>query len=168
MPLRANMLLYNSLVDSYLRYAISSWGTCSDTLKLTLQKAQDTVIRNLMSLIPETTNENSIIQHYQKLKVMNIENLYNNEISKFMHSIINKYNPPAFDHHFVEATPSYPTRNSENVIFETPLPRTSLGKKSLIYIGPKNWTDIPNHIKILENRKLFSKKLKAHLVGLDD
>ena len=167
-PLRANMLLYNSLVDSYLRYAISSWGTCSDTLKRTLQKAQDSVIRNLMSLIPETTNENSIIQHYQKLKVMNIENLYNNEISKFMHSIINKYNPPAFDHHFVEATPSYPTRNSENVIFETPLPRTSLGKKSLIYIGPKNWTDIPRHIKILENRKLFSKKLKAHLVGLDD
>ena len=30
-PLRANMLLYNSLVDSYLRYGNLSWGTCSET-----------------------------------------------------------------------------------------------------------------------------------------
>ena len=87
---------------------------------------------------------------------MNIESLYTNEISKFMHSIINKYNPPAFDHHFVEAIPAYATRNSENTLFEIPLPRTCLGKKSLKYTGPKNWTNTPRHIKILEIENHFA------------
>ena len=160
------MMLYNSLVDSHLRYGISSWGTCSNTLKLSLQKIQDRVVRNLFSISNEFTNQDSIIQYYQKLKIMNIENLYNNEISKFMHSIINKYNPPAFDHHLSETTLSYPTRSSENTLFEIPTPRTCLGKKSIKYIAPQIWTNLPRQIRSLQKRNIFSHKLKSHLIGI--
>ena len=97
---------------------------------------------------------------------MNIENLYNNEISKFMHSIINKYNPPAFDHHLSEATLSYPTRSSENTLFEIPTPRTCLGKKSIKYIAPHIWTNLPRQIRSLQKRNIFSHKLKSHLIGM--
>ena len=97
---------------------------------------------------------------------MNIENLYNNEISKFMHSIINKYNPPAFDHHLSETTLSYPTRSSENTLFEIPTPRTCLGKKSIKYIAPHIWTNLPRQIRSLQKRNIFSHKLKSHLIGM--
>ena len=46
-----------------------------------------------------------------------------------MHSIINKYNPPAFDHHLSETTLSYPTRSSENTLFEIPIIRRIYAKK---------------------------------------
>ncbi len=165
-PLRANMLIYNSLVDSYLRYGITSWGTCSDTLKYSLQALQNRVIRNIMSTSTEFSNENSIIQYYQQLKVMNIDNLYTNELTKFMHSVVNKYSPPAFDHHFVEVTPSYTTRYNENALFEIPIPRTCLGKKSIKFVGPHKWTNTPRPIKELVNRKSFSQRLKSHLIGI--
>ena len=46
-PRKIILLLYNALVGSYLRYAITSWGSCSPTLLSALQAAQNKIIKTI-------------------------------------------------------------------------------------------------------------------------
>ena len=152
------MKLYNSLVDSYLRYGIVSWGTCAHTLKLPLQRIQNRVIHTL-----NTSNANN--QNPQGSKILNLSNLYLHETGKFMHSLAYRYSSPAFDGMFSVISHDQNTRFRTNTQFKLINPRTNTGKKSLRYVGVKCWANISPSLKLTEKLESFSKLFKRELLS---
>ena len=159
MPAHALRLIYNSLVDSYLRYGIASWGTSATYLIHGLQAAQNRVLK---LLLPYNTAVSD--SHYKHLKILNVENLFKMNVGKFMHSLYHGYNPPAFDSLIQICSHSYSTRHAQNAHFALSYPRTETGKKGMGFIGVKCWTDIPANLKILANPKSFNKAFKDFLL----
>ena len=43
-----------------------------------------------------------------------------------------------------------------------PLCQTNYGQRTISYLAPKNWNDLPDYIKLLENTNLFKHKGKEH------
>ena len=161
MPSPVLRLVYNSLVDSYLRYGIASWGTAAAYLCDRLQASQNRVLK---SLLPNSTSVSDLTSHYKRLKILNIENLFKINIGKFVHSIYHGYNPPAFDSSIPLCSHTYSTRHAQNAHFALAHPRTETGKKAIGFAGVKCWTDIPTYIKILKNTKSFNSALKDFLL----
>ena len=161
MPLSASILVYNSLVDSFLRYGVVSWGTCANTLKLHLQRIQGRIIESLNSTrFPYQNNTNDA-----PITILNLPNIYTHETAKFMHSVTYKYCPPAFNDCFTEVQHNHDTRFRTNSHFKLIRPRTNLGKKSIKYSGIQCWVKIPQTIKSIEKLGNFSKQLKTHLLS---
>ena len=144
MPMHARKLVYNSLVDSYLRYGITSWGTSAACLRDRLQAAQNRVLK---SLIPHSTAVSDLDPHYKNLKILDVENLFKINFGKSLHSIYHGYNPPAFDSFIPICTHSYSTRHAQNAHFALTRPRTEIGKKGMGYTGVKCWTNVPSNLK---------------------
>ena len=92
MPLSASILVYNSLVESFLRYGVVSWGTCANTLKLHLQRIQGRTIDSLNSTRTPYQNNTSDAP----ITILNLPNIYTHETTKFMHSVAYKYCPLAW------------------------------------------------------------------------
>ena len=155
MPTYAMRLIYNSLVDSYLRYGITSWGTLAAYLCDRLQAAQN---RTLKSLLPHNTAVSD--PHYKRLKILDIKNLFKMNVGKLLHSIYHGYNPPAFDSSIPICSHSYSTRHAQNAHFTLARPQTETGKKGIGYTGVKCWIDIPANLKKLQNPDSFNTALK--------
>ena len=136
MPLNARMLVYNSLVDTYLRYGIMAWGTSAEYLRERLQASQNRVLKSIMS--PSTALSDPS-QHYNKLNVLNVSELHTNQVCNFIHSIYFGYNPPAFDSLLSTCPHNYSTRHAQNAYFSLSRPRTETGKRSMRYAGVKCW-----------------------------
>ena len=160
MPLHVSKLIYNTLIDSYLRYGVTTWGTAAAYLTDGLLSTQNRSLRSL--LFPQFTTS-SISNHYRYLKVLCLNDLYTLELSKFMHSIYFGYNPTSFDNHIEVSNHRYATRLKQNAHFALSKPRTESGKKSVRYAGVKCWTNLSSDLKEISNRKMFSSKLKQRL-----
>ena len=162
MPLNARMLVYNSLVDSYLRYGITAWGTSAAYLIERLQASQNRVLKSV--LFPNTALSNNS-QYYKRLNILSVMKLYTNQMCSFMHSIFFGYNPPAFDSTFTVCPHNYSTRHAQNAHFALIRPRTEMGKKSVQYAGVKCWENIPLQLKECKNPKTFKSALKQNLLS---
>ena len=79
------MLIYNSFIDSYLRYGTMSWGSAAAYLKDKLQSVQDRIVKTL--LFPRSLDM-PVNEQFQSLKVLDIKNLISFYTSKMIHSII--------------------------------------------------------------------------------
>ena len=159
LPLKAKMLIYDSLAASYLRYSIAAWGNTTQTVLSRLQSAQNKIIRYL-TYSPPMTN---VSDKYKSLKIMDTKSLYFFEVAKFMHSVYHKSIPNAFDDYFHTISHQYNTRNKQMQMFSLPQPRTERGKRSLRYKGIEVWGKVPQHLKALEP-KHFCSKLKEHIL----
>ena len=159
LPLKAKMLIYDSLAASYLRYSIPAWGNTTQTVLGRLQSAQNKIIRYLTYLPPMT----NVSDKYKSLKIMDTQSLYFFEVAKFMHSVYHKYIPNAFDGYFQTISHQYNTRNKQMHSFSLPQIRTERGKRSLRFKGIEIWGKVPQHLKSLEPKQ-FSSKLKEHIL----
>ena len=56
------------------------------------------------------------------------------------------------------------TRYAENMNYRIPLYTSNRGQKSIKYLGPKVWSQIPKNIKEIAYRKPFSMKIKTFLL----
>ena len=83
LPLHALKLIYNSLVDSYLRCGIVAWGTAAKYHKDKLQTLQNKIVKSM--LWPR--QKESLGLFYKDLKLLNIEDLFILETAKLMHAI---------------------------------------------------------------------------------
>ena len=161
-PRKIIMMLYNALVASYLRYGVRAWGSCSPHIRNTLQIAQNKVIRAVLFL-PNTSN---VVGKLSELRVLNVENIYEHEVAKLIHSVLYKYNPSAFSDFFKLSSHSYSTRLKEKSCFMTIKPKTDLGKKSLKFCGVKVWIGLPSTIKEKSESHNFNKEFKKLLFDI--
>ena len=155
-PTKIIMMLYNSLVGSYLRYSISAWGSCSRYLLNTLQHAQNKAIRALLFL-PYTSD---VTSRFSELKILSVENIYEHEVAKLIHSVYYNYCPAAFSDFFEISTHRYCTRLRQNSCFSLMKPKTEFGKKSLRFSGVKVWFKLPSHLKETSEPKKFNVDFK--------
>ena len=71
LPLDALKKLYNSLVDSWLRYCCTLWGNCGEMLKNKLQRMQYRAARVVCKTAPETDDEVAL----ENLSRLNVQQL---------------------------------------------------------------------------------------------
>ena len=138
-PQNVLMLLYHSLVGTYLRYGIASWGSAKTTALSKLRSLQNKVVRYITLSSPST----NLTDKYAKLDIQTLDELYMLEVGKFMFKSSSLSLPSSFDDYFLNIDHLYNTRSRGNGDLSLPRPRTNLGKQSIKYMGVKIWNNIP-------------------------
>jgi len=114
-----------------------------------------------MNFIEQTTTVSNI---YTEQSILNLNQTYTYEVSKFMHTICTNRNPDAFNNYFIPIAHSHSTRNSFNSQFTLPQPRTNFGKRSICYKGVIIWSKIPPDIKNIPSHKHFKVESRRFIV----
>ena len=108
------LILYNSFVRSHLLYGTLMWGSTNNTVLHPLQVLQDKIVRIISNVkTNERITNNSL---YKQSKILKIKDMYELEVSKFMHqhqhnkllNFCNFYFAPAASVH------SYNTRSTSH------------------------------------------------------
>jgi len=125
--------VYFALFHSYLTYSILTWGRANKTTLLPLIRLQNYAVR--------TPEHNKTIKAvlYSKHKILEIPHLFKLSVAKFIYSFYSGGLPNHFDNYFAEIASDhkYQTRLACLQKYYLPKMKTSLGKLSLKYIGPK-------------------------------
>ena len=146
---------------SHLRYGILCWGRCSKTALKPL-----TVLMNrAMRCIHFCGYRENIKRFYTQHGILHIESLFKLELAKFMHQYSNGLLPINFKPYFTKANNvhNHNTRFSQNN-FRFPKQNKNIGLKSLAYLGPKVWSEVPHNIKANRNFYSFSHLFKNTLL----
>ena len=123
------MEMYHALFNSHLQYAILCWGSACSTMLNCLQIVQNKAIRNMM----KSPRFFRLDNHYLNLRILQVTDLYNMEVAKFMYSHSNGTLPSCFDSFFHEINDLHyhNTRASSNRDYITPYYRSSRGQRSI-------------------------------------
>ena len=155
------MLIYNSLFESRLRYAILGWGTVCEYYLSKLKILQNRAVR----FITFSSFRAPVAPLYSKLKILPLSELLFHQRAIFMHSLYYRSLPFALSVYCQQPQHRYPTRYAVSKNYTLPPVSTDRGKKSIKFSGPKVWTEIPMKLKDIAFRKPFSKKLKEHILS---
>ena len=156
------MLIYNSLFDSRLRYAVLGWGTASEQEISKLRVLQNRVVR-FINFSPFRT---SMAPLYSNLKILPFDDILFHQKTVFMHNLHYDNLPFALSSYCSKPTHSYATRYATSGNYVLPCTKTNRGQGSIKYTGPKAWAKVPNALKEVAFRKPFSKKCKEHLLSI--
>ena len=154
------MLIYNSLVESRLRYGILSWSTATQQQLNRLRVLQNKALRFITFSRPDV----SMLPLYSKLNVLPLNKLILLHQATYTYCFSNNILPSVFDMFCKKPAYSFNTRFSKHN-FSLPIHNSVLKDRSIKVIGPKVWTDVPLEIKVLPFRKSFTKKLKKTLLS---
>ena len=86
LPRNALLTLCHSLVHVHLIYALPFWATTFPTYLIKLKRLQNKAIR----IITKTSPNDKISQHYCRLQVLKLDDLYKFEVAKLMHQFTHK------------------------------------------------------------------------------
>ena len=152
--------VYFALFHSYLTYSILNWGRANKTTLLPFIRLQNKAVRTLKCNKTKTT----IL--YSKHKILEILDLFQLSVAKFMYSFHNGGLLNHFDNYFAEIATvhKYQRRLASLQKYYLPRMKTSLGQLSLKYIGPKIWYNIPENLKS-SSPYSFGKKYKIVLLS---
>jgi len=134
---------------------------------LTGERVNKTTLFPLISLQTEAVrtleyNKTKTTVLYSKRKILEILNLFQLSVAKFMYSFYNGGLPNHFDNYFAEiaSVHKYQTRLASLQKYYLPKMKTPLGQLSLKYIGPKIWSNITEKLKS-SSPYSFGKKYKS-------
>ena len=88
LPPNAILTLYHSLVHVHLIYALPVWATTFLTHLIKSKRLQNKAIR----IIIKTSPKERISQHYCRLPILKLDDLYKFEVAKLMHQFTHKKN----------------------------------------------------------------------------
>ena len=159
-PQSVLLLLYNSLVDTYLRYGITSWGSAKTTALAKLQNFQNKIVRYITHSSPLT----DVTPHFKRLNILKIKDLHFLEVSKFMYRNTKHDLPSSFDEYFRHIDHHHYTIARDRNTFTLPSPRTDFGKQSIKYLGIQIWSALPEDIRNAPNIESFNSMVKSFLI----
>ena len=150
------MLIYNSLVESRLRYGILSWGTASNQQLNRLRVLQNKALR----YISFSYIDIEMLPLYSQFKVLPLSNLITLQQASFMFSYEKNLLPETLQSYFKKPSHRYTTRYArENYTLPSKISRIT--ETSMRVIGPRVWAKVPKVLKESAFRKTFTKHLKA-------
>ena len=154
--------VYYSLFYSKLRYCITSWGGCAESVLDPVVRLQKRAIR-FISLKPPRTPTNPLFIELSMLKLSDVHKL---EICKLINNmtINNKLNGE-LKVIKLQNQHDYETRLCLKNNFYSSSARTNLGRTSFDSTAPRFWRTVPTEFKNL-NAVGFKLKYKHHLIGL--
>lgn len=144
-------MLYFALVESLLRYGIHIWGAAYPTNLHTVKVAQKYVIKVI--LFKNKTFPSQVL--FQEFDVLNIELLYAHSVLMFIDGHRAILDLPDSD---ICVTRSKTSRDCT-----IPLFNKSTTQRCLTYHGSKFYNILPLDIKRINNKSLFSKKVKIFI-----
>lgn len=155
------MLVYNSLVNSRLRYGLCTWGTASKGQLKGLNQIHDKIIR-FMTFSKPCANCQPL---YKSLEILPLESLLQLEQAKFMFKSYQKSLPAVFSTYVSKPNHNYSTSYARSSNFSMVHSGSSTKvQKSIRYLGPKIWASTPFETKQSTSVKMFSVTLKKYLV----
>ena len=158
------IMIYYSLIYSFITYAVTIWGNACDTFTNSIYKLQKKTVRLI------TFNDSSYIKPhsaplFNTLKILTIYDIYKIETLKFVYDCLNKCNPHQFHDYYCYPSTNRNTAVNREVNLNTPQVRTTTyGLRSLKYNGVILWNNVPLSIGFYKRRNLFSKALKDFFI----
>jgi hypothetical protein len=159
---RGLISLYYSLIHSHLTYCTSILYGITINSKNRIEKVQKKAIR----IITNSAYNAHTLPLFLELGILPFNKLIQFSQLLFMHAVEYKYAPPSFNEIWMkngERDPEIELRNANE--FYLPMPRTETFKKSTYYALPSVWNDLPQEIKLQQNRITFKWALKDHLMS---
>ena len=97
-------------------------------------------------------------------KVFKITDLFLYNLGMFMYKLLINELPDAFMTMFKKnnVIHTYPTRQRDS--FHLPRTRTIFAQKTITFIGPRFWNDLPNEIMISPSLYVFKRRVKLLLL----
>ena len=155
-------ILCNSLIQPHYDFACSSWyPLLTKNLRKRLQVSQNKCISFCLNL----NNRNSIDKiKFLEINWLPVERRYEQCICtliyKYFHTDVPGYISDMFNANVIK----YNTRNPN--MLKRPPCKTSNGRKSLSYLGPKLWDDIPHQLKQKQTITSFKHDFKKHYLKI--
>lgn len=156
----ALMLIYNSLVESRLRYGILSWGTASKTQINRIKVLQNRALR----FISFSPIDLPMLPLYSRFNILPFQDILHLQQATFMYSFYNDKLPHNFKPYFTTPSHNHNTRYSHSN-FSLPPISYKVSDRSIKVIGPRIWANVLPELKSLPFRKTFSKQFKKHLLS---
>ena len=162
------LTIYYSLIFSQISYAIEVWGSAGESQLNRVLLLQKRVVRLILYKDKRQSDYSlpSSEPLFKHLKIMTIHNIFKLRILNFVFKSLTKQCPTQFHTWFLQSSRihNHNTRSSDNNNLFIPQIRTTFyGKKSIKYMGPKIWNELPNTIKLIATNNTFVSKLKLHL-----
>ena len=140
-------LVYYAFAQSYLLYAILSWGGALETHLKPLKLAQKSILKTIFNR-PRYYPTNKL---FEEAKVCNLTKLFIKTLMLFMYK--NSLSQNQIANHI------YVTRSSLIVQLNVPIMHTSFGQRQSVYLGPRLFNNLPSDITSSENFKSFKYNL---------
>jgi len=161
LPKKLLLNLYYTLIQPYLSYGITLWGSTYNKYIKKLFILQKKALR--------IVNKASYLHHTNELfyncKILKLSDLYDFEISKYMYKFSSNMLPSNIQTIFT--TPrfyhNYNTRNKNNLCI--PKNKFVQAINSICHKGPQIWQKVPNNIKSSRTLSSFKYKYKTHLLN---
>lgn len=147
--------LYFALINSKLQYGIICWGSAFKYLIDRLRVTQNFFIR----IILKKNVRESSSPLYKELKLLPIQHLFIYKVLRVFY--VRSGNKNIEYRH-------YGTRSTTQGIFKLPKVNKILFRRSLLYLGPKLFNQLPTDIKQLNSKKTFFQQAFKWLLEKDD
>ena len=156
-------MLYHSLINSRVRYGIIAWGRAASRHLQPISVVLNRAMRCFNTYEPVTRAVNSI---YKTHKILQLRDIYNLEVSKFMYKYSNSHLPATFTNYFKLITGVHPynTRQTKTRQFVLPKARSNSGAKMLKHSAIEIWSNIPLEIKYKSCLTLFTSEYKRNVL----
>jgi len=140
-------MLYHSLINSRTQYGIIAWGKAASCHLLPISAILNRAMRCLKA---DKRLTNKITTIYKMQKILQLKDIYNLEVSKFMYKYTTSPLPATFNNYFKLITDvhSYNTKQVKTRQFALPKARSNSGVKMIKYSAIEIWSKIPPEIKI--------------------
>ena len=150
LPLKARLDYYYSMIFPYLTYNVIVWGgTCPTHLSNLIVQHKRTI--RILSDLPFNGHTTPVFHKYQILKFIDIHKFY---VSIYMFKNKNSAR--------YQTTHQINTRNRNQA--QPSFNRIAACQRSISYIGPHIWNQLPQDIRNNNNLNSFKRSLKAYLL----
>ena len=155
------LTILHSLFLSHLQYGILCWARCTASEMKPIQILLNKAIRCINFCHPQDSVHNFLFQD----KILTVDDIFKMELAKFMHNYKNGNLPSSFKHYFLKLNShhNHQTRATKCNYF-IPRKNTSKGLKSLSYLGPRLWSEIPDSIRDKRSVQCFGFAYKKFLL----
>ena len=136
----------------------ASLGTALPAYSIKLKRLQNKAIR----IITKTSSKNRIFQHYCRLKILKLDDLYKFEVAKLMHQFTHTKIPDIFCQYFTSSNDIFQNATGNSANYDLYLPQFSFNRTqlSIKYVSAKIWNNILGRFKQFSysNCKFFYKQ----------
>lgn len=156
LSLRNLRTVYSALAESIITYCILAWGGLYDNALNCLAVMQNTVLKILF----KRDIRHSTRLLYKELKILSVREryIYESLLWVFSHKEVRNIN----------ADSSCITRSVSERDLNIPFFRRSHVQRSVFYYGPKIFNSLPVHIKNVQSKSEFKRKIKHYINESND
>ena len=152
-------VIYYTMIYSRIKYGICAYGFAKQE---NMDKVQ--VLQNkLLKVLLEKEWRYSTNKLHNDINILQVEDLFSQEISTFVCNYFRGNLPGAFSDYFQTFDHRYDTREKTTRL-KLPKCRTELGKKTVKFTGCIIWNDLSQEQKSIKNPKSFRKAIKDNVL----